>query len=64
MSNNIHAQAVSNVEDALRLAGISVVGFSGVIAHVVDLETQVGGVVVAPGKYVGIDFKVIVPISQ
>lgn len=64
MSDNIHVQAVSSVENALRLAGVSIVGFSGVVAHVLDSDTQVGTSTIPAGKYVAIDFKAIVPISQ
>ena len=40
MSDNIHAQAVSNVEEALKLAGIAVAGFSGAVVHEITEDTS------------------------
>lgn len=64
MSDKIHAQAVLNVEKALKLAGISVAGFSGVVIHSTNSDTQIGGDLLPAGKYVAVEFRVIVPISQ
>ena len=64
MSNNIHAQAVSNVEDALKLAGIAVAGFSGAVVHEITEDTSIGGNTFSAGQYVAVDFKAVVPISR
>lgn len=63
MSDKIHAKAVASVEDALKLAGIYVAGFSGAVVHTITEETCIGGNTLSAGQYVAVEFKAIVPIT-
>jgi hypothetical protein len=60
----IHGNAVSQVEEALKLSGIYVAGFSGAIIHELIEDTSMGGNMLSPGKYVTVEFKVVVPVNS
>lgn len=64
MSETIHSKAVAQVENALRSNGIAVAGFTGVVVNTTDGEITVGGEVLPAGKFVAVEFKAVVPISE
>lgn len=64
MSEKIHSKAISNVEEALKLAGIAVAGFSGAVVHTLTENTSIGGNTFPAGQYVAVEFKVIVPMPS
>lgn len=64
MSEKIHSKAVSNVEEALKVSGIAIAGFSGAIVHTLTEETSIGGSTFPAGQYVAVEFKAIVPMPS
>jgi len=62
MSETKHANAIAQVEKALRSNGIAIAGFSGAVINATDEEVNMGGDVLPAGQYVAVEFKVIVPI--
>jgi hypothetical protein len=64
MSVTIHSMAVAQVENALRSNGIAIAGFTGVVVNTTDGEMTIGGDVFPAGKFVAVEFKAVVPISE
>lgn len=63
MSEIKHADAIAQVEKALRSNGIAIAGFSGAVVNTTDGEVNIGGDVLPAGQFVAVEFKAVVPIS-